>query len=648
MASVTSTITEEFLTCSICFEIYKDPKTLPCLHSFCKDCINKLRQEKAGKNSYPCPICRELFQLPEDGADDLKTNFCLKNLIDFVTSTKEVKKLCSFCRIKGETIDATSLCLTCNDLLCPECADHRHRSTTLTLHHRVVPLAEVTAGKYNDEIRSKQQIPCSKHEGEDLRFFCETCDIPVCRDCIVLGHQNHKCLAPSDARKHMDENLNSLMDLLNQKIKTFQDAKEKVVTCKKKIETEKKKVEEDLENQTSALIKKITDSKQAVEKEFNHFLKSKQDDLNQQREYIESEKKLLNETYSFCSNILRCGSDIEVLAMKTEMKERLSKLQFPNDTGMCNVREIVLPDIQFCNDENVFKMVVKLSDEETKTSMEQGLKDSTQMQEGAYNDVKATCVFPYQSKQFFEKEDSESQKPLYTSVAWVDEDTITVVDQRNQKLKLVLRGHGVVKTTVIKNCITVCAFKNGLACRTEDSTLYVFNSSLELQKVFSSVSTLLTCHSHSLDVFWISGLTKICKVRDNDVKEVAITHPNRQLIIGLPMFGHVLLNEMFAVSDWQMCCVILIRKSGYIERRKYFDSNPGSISSDFSNTLYVCELQRNLIVNFTLGGETLRSFKIGGILPNPRSIAINRNDKILIANSKSFLEVEFANMGKIK
>lgn len=81
MASVASTITEEFLTCFICFEIYKDPKTLPCLHSFCKDCIINLSQGTDGKYSYPCPICRESFQVPKDGVDYLKTNFCLKNLI---------------------------------------------------------------------------------------------------------------------------------------------------------------------------------------------------------------------------------------------------------------------------------------------------------------------------------------------------------------------------------------------------------------------------------------------------------------------------------------------------------------------------------------------------------------------------------------
>lgn len=37
----------------------------------------------------------------------------------------------------------------------------------------------------------------------------------------------------------------------------------------------------------------------------------------------------------------------------------------------------------------------------------------------------------------FSEKDNESKKPNYTSVAWVDDDTIAVVDQRKQKLKRV-------------------------------------------------------------------------------------------------------------------------------------------------------------------------------------------------------------------
>ena len=36
---------QELLTCNVCLDQYTNPKTLPCLHSFCLKCIEKLPQE---------------------------------------------------------------------------------------------------------------------------------------------------------------------------------------------------------------------------------------------------------------------------------------------------------------------------------------------------------------------------------------------------------------------------------------------------------------------------------------------------------------------------------------------------------------------------------------------------------------------------
>ena len=35
----------EQLTCNVCLDQYTNPKTLPCLHSFCLKCIENLPQE---------------------------------------------------------------------------------------------------------------------------------------------------------------------------------------------------------------------------------------------------------------------------------------------------------------------------------------------------------------------------------------------------------------------------------------------------------------------------------------------------------------------------------------------------------------------------------------------------------------------------
>ena len=56
---------EKHLTCSVCLEQLKDPKVLPCLHSFCHDCIVKLAKNGKSKNM-ACPECRKVVQVRFD------------------------------------------------------------------------------------------------------------------------------------------------------------------------------------------------------------------------------------------------------------------------------------------------------------------------------------------------------------------------------------------------------------------------------------------------------------------------------------------------------------------------------------------------------------------------------------------------------
>lgn len=59
----------ELLQCSICFNVYKIPRMLPCQHTFCEKClhtyITKTMSFEAEKTDFPCPMCRETVTIPK-------------------------------------------------------------------------------------------------------------------------------------------------------------------------------------------------------------------------------------------------------------------------------------------------------------------------------------------------------------------------------------------------------------------------------------------------------------------------------------------------------------------------------------------------------------------------------------------------------
>ena len=46
------------LECAVCLEQYKEPKVLPCLHSYCKNCLEGLLTKQGVVWRINCPSCR--------------------------------------------------------------------------------------------------------------------------------------------------------------------------------------------------------------------------------------------------------------------------------------------------------------------------------------------------------------------------------------------------------------------------------------------------------------------------------------------------------------------------------------------------------------------------------------------------------------
>ncbi|XP_030233806.1 zinc-binding protein A33 [Gadus morhua] len=64
---------KHFLTCNVCTEIFKDPASLGCHHSFCSSCLQDFWAQAENKN---CPVCKR------KSSKDLVVNFSIKELAD--------------------------------------------------------------------------------------------------------------------------------------------------------------------------------------------------------------------------------------------------------------------------------------------------------------------------------------------------------------------------------------------------------------------------------------------------------------------------------------------------------------------------------------------------------------------------------------
>uniref|UniRef100_A0A8C5F4T9 B30.2/SPRY domain-containing protein n=1 Tax=Gadus morhua TaxID=8049 RepID=A0A8C5F4T9_GADMO len=62
-----------FLTCSVCTEIFRDPVSLGCHHSFCYRCLQDFWAQAKNKN---CPVCKR------KSSNDAVVNFSIKELAD--------------------------------------------------------------------------------------------------------------------------------------------------------------------------------------------------------------------------------------------------------------------------------------------------------------------------------------------------------------------------------------------------------------------------------------------------------------------------------------------------------------------------------------------------------------------------------------
>ena len=231
------------IECPVCQEQFganKQPKILKCLHTFCKSCLDGwLRQHRTGALS--CPTCRTVTECPNNDIDSLPSNLFYKQMVEIVEAyTGQEESSCC-----GKCYEQKSLrfyCCNCNCLLCEECAA-LHKKWKNFRGHQLKEIGQLESGDVEDY--SRRTNVCKEHDDE-FRFFCDACQICICRDCAILEHDGHKKIS-------LEKGLEIKTTEIRNKIREVQANRSHLRDKKKSLEKHRIKVMNSFERATNSV-----------------------------------------------------------------------------------------------------------------------------------------------------------------------------------------------------------------------------------------------------------------------------------------------------------------------------------------------------------------------------------------------------------
>ena len=304
----------EEVSCSVCMCTFTDPKQLPCLHSFCLNCLNGIQRTSGVHGKITCPECRKQFDIPRSGnPSEFPTNFRINRLLD-VLAIKECNTAGVKCGNCDKRSAETLYCFQCCSFWCQECIS-AHNIIRANKQHKTLALKDFQDQDIEAVLKRPAFCQTKNHENKELEFFCKVCQVAICNACAVTEHERHAKViletAANEKKLQIVSRIKSLKDIEQEKRNQVEKIEQDSMEVQVQVADVKGKVQTSAEQLIAIIEAKKQDIFNAVDKQAHDCLKG----LTSKKDQIEDELEKIQSAIKRTETLLEQSSSAEILGL---------------------------------------------------------------------------------------------------------------------------------------------------------------------------------------------------------------------------------------------------------------------------------------------------------------------------------------------
>ena len=256
------------VTCSICLDTYTEPKTISCLHTFCRECLERHARVSQRQGKFRCPECQAEIDLPHGNRfDRLPNSFFHKSLLG------------------------------------------------------------VLEAEDRQAIPRQQQETCSQHTKERVRYYCSSCEACICPICVAEDHRGHAFDVLEKAVQEDKKNIMSAVETIKEKVNLFRAELNQLDKTSEDVEMIIAIAKQEVSKATEDVITKTQQQEKQLLESLEMTRRRRMERVTSAKQELKSLIKRINQAAEFAENLVQRRSAADIIQNKHILRQKLEELR---------------------------------------------------------------------------------------------------------------------------------------------------------------------------------------------------------------------------------------------------------------------------------------------------------------------------------